>query len=58
MDMFPSFCTFSLLMIWLLYLILQNYKFFDSVQKTSYLPFKECVSATSPLYYKLVLHFF
>ena len=45
-DMFASFCTLLLLLLWLVYLFLQYYKFFDRVQKTISLPFKECVSAT------------
>ena len=55
-DKFASLCTLSLLLLWLVYLILQYYKFFDRVQKTISLPFKECVSATSPPSYKIVLY--
>ena len=55
-DMFASLCTLLLLLLWLVYLILQYYKFFDRVQKTISLPFKECVSATSPPSYKIVLY--
>ena len=38
-DMFASLCTLSLLLLWLIYLILHYYKFFDRVQKTVSLPF-------------------
>ena len=55
-DMFACFCTLLLLLLWLVYLIIQYYKFFDRIQKTISLPFKECISATSHISYKMVLY--
>ena len=52
-DIFTSVCTLILLLI---YLILQYYKFFERVQKTISLPFNECVSVSSPPSYKIVLY--
>ena len=55
-DMFASLCTLSWSLLWLVYLILHYYKFFDGVQNTISLPLKECVSATSPPAYNIRLY--
>ena len=55
-DFFTNICTVILLVLWALYLFLRYYKFFCRVRRTITLPFNECVSASNPPSWKLVLY--
>ena len=55
-DIFASICTLVLLLLWLTYLILRYYKFFQRIKRTATLPFTECVTATKPPSWKIVIY--
>ena len=55
-DIFASICIVILLLLWLIYLILRYYTFFQRIRRTVTLPFTECITASEPPSWKLVLY--